>query len=99
MYKTYIDVVHVEKTETARLFCVATVGGEDAESSQEPASPSGAGIDISQPDAAPLNTTDASAADREAQEERLQVPPPTFFLLILQLQTINHINYSTFLSD
>lgn len=68
VYKTFIDVVHVEKTEGARLFSVAgPASGEDSPGAAIP------GVDVSQPDAAPLNTTDSSKEQREAQEARLQV--------------------------
>ena len=67
VYKTFVDVVHVEKTEGARLFSVA--GPAPGEDSPGAASP---GVDVSQPDAAPLNTTDSSREQREAQEARLQ---------------------------
>jgi len=67
VYKTFIDVVHVEKTEGARLFSVAgPASGEDSPGAAIP------GVDVSQPDAAPLNTTDSSKEQREAQEARLQ---------------------------
>lgn len=73
VYKTYIDVVHVEKTETARLFSVAPQAtGEGPDASLGAASPSAIGIDVSQLDAPLLNTTDDSAAEREAHEGRLK---------------------------